>query len=465
MTNESQKKKIVLPELLNIPPKLLPLITEFNKYDTFNIHGGRGSAKTQSTGRVILYIAEKRKVRVVCGRETQASIEESVYTVLCDLIREYDLDFKILGNKIIHNRTGSTIRFKGFREQGKINIKGLEGVDILWVDEAQALAKATVDTLEPTIRKDNAKVIYTYNRFMEDDAVHAQHEHNPRAKVIHINFNENPFCPQRLKSQAEETRKRNIKEYEHIWMGEPLAAASDILISSKHIKAALAREPFGHTAFKQRVIGFDFAAQGDDMCVATTVDRLSDQHWGVEDTTAWASEDTAHSIGKIVHIMGRMKPDLAVLDIGGMGKVVYDRLAEMGYADNIIPFDGARTPADKTDTAVNLRAKAYLTADQMFQDGMLCLDINKCNNAINELKKIKFRYRSNGKKLIWSKQELKKAEEIGHSPDYSDSLVYALYATLFVGDPQYSSPHGGKGRGLRRKATRRALRGNRGLNR
>ena len=72
---------IELPQILNIPPKLIPIIEKFNDYRYFLAEGGRGSAKSQSICRWLLYIAEKKKVRIVCGRETQNTIDESVYRV------------------------------------------------------------------------------------------------------------------------------------------------------------------------------------------------------------------------------------------------------------------------------------------------------------------------------------------------------------------------------------------------
>ena len=120
-----------IPQILNLPPKLMPFLINLGKYRYYLADGGRGSGKSQGFGRLILYVCEKRKVRVCCGRETQNSIEESVYRLLVDLIKAYKLNFTILSNKIVHNVTGSEIIFRGFREQGVENTKGMEGFDIV----------------------------------------------------------------------------------------------------------------------------------------------------------------------------------------------------------------------------------------------------------------------------------------------------------------------------------------------
>ena len=122
---------IELPDILNCPPKLYPLITKLNDYSYFLIDGGRASGKSQTIARLLLWLCEHKSLRVVGGRETQTSIEESVYTIFADLIRTYNLNFKVGASKIDHPVSGSALRFRGFREQGAINIKGLEGVDVL----------------------------------------------------------------------------------------------------------------------------------------------------------------------------------------------------------------------------------------------------------------------------------------------------------------------------------------------
>jgi phage terminase large subunit len=149
-------------------------VTEFDKYRYFILEGGRGGGKSQAVGRLFLYLADCYNLRMVCGREVQNSIKESVYTLMAELARVYNLNFDILASEIRHRElarvynlnfdilaseirhrsSGSTMSFRGFREQGAFNIQGMEGVDVLWIDEAQAITKKTLDVLIPTIRKE-----------------------------------------------------------------------------------------------------------------------------------------------------------------------------------------------------------------------------------------------------------------------------------------------------------------------
>ena len=140
---------IELDSLLNVPQKLLPLITEFDKYRYFLIEGGRGGGKSQAVARFILYLSEQYNLRIVCGREIQNSIKESVYSLFTDLIQQYNLNNIVLAKSIINRRTKSEINFRGFREQGAFNIQGMEAIDVVWIDESQALTKQTLDVLIP----------------------------------------------------------------------------------------------------------------------------------------------------------------------------------------------------------------------------------------------------------------------------------------------------------------------------
>ena len=83
-----------VPEMLRCPPKLYPVITEFNNHLYFLLEGGRGSGKTQVIARWILYIGEKRKIKVCCGREIQKSIENSVKSVFDGLVEKNNLNWK-----------------------------------------------------------------------------------------------------------------------------------------------------------------------------------------------------------------------------------------------------------------------------------------------------------------------------------------------------------------------------------
>lgn len=435
----NERLRLDLPEIVLLPPKLYPIITRFNEFDAFLLEGGRGSGKSHSVARFLLWLGEQRKLRIVCGREIQANIEESVFALLKDLVNQYGLNYEIKTTpgreRLIHRISGTEFRFKGFREQGNVSIKGLEGCDILWIDEAQSITKPTLDIIEPTIRKDNAKLFFTMNRFMRDDAVFEAYSRNRRCLHITVNYFENPFCPLSLKIQAEEKKLKNERDYNHIWLGHPLAQADDYIFNFDKLAAANTNKPFGEIFGRQRVLGIDFAAQGNDSCVATILDRLSPMHWGVTEQRSWQQADTMQSVGKIVEMIGKLKPDLTVIDIGGMGKVVFDRLNEVFAGTNvkIFAFDGGSTDGVDTNHYGNKRAAGYFLLVDWFDASFLCID-DQHKEVLRQLEKIKGEFRSNGVRFIQMKAKMKKA--IGYSPDEADSLMMAVWGAVhFLGKP------------------------------
>jgi phage terminase large subunit len=196
------QSRLDLPVLLNIPNKLVPVIEGINDYKYIFLEGGRVGAKTHTIGRLLTFIGEERQCRIICGREVMNTIDESVHALLSDMIKENDLNYDVQKSKITHRVSGTTIGFKGFRDQGNVNIKGLEGVDILWVDEAQSVTKSTLDIIIPTMRKQNCVVIFTMNRFMRDDPVYEFCVGREDCLHIKINYDENEFCPQTSRMEA-----------------------------------------------------------------------------------------------------------------------------------------------------------------------------------------------------------------------------------------------------------------------
>lgn len=442
MSEEETEIEYDLPEILNIPPKLMPIITDFNKYKFFVIEGGRGSAKTQSVGRILLFIAEKRKVRIGAGREIQNTIEESVHQLFLDLIHQYSLAWRTAKNRLRMLVTGSIIVYKSLRERGAVNIKGLEGLDIFWGEEAQTITRETLQTLIPTLRKSKLKFFFTLNRFTRDDAVIQELVGRPDCLHIKINYYENPHCPAHILEEAEIMRIKDPRQYAHVYLGEPVSGSDDYLFNYDKLYAAFNQKPFGEKFGRQRVLSIDFAAQGNDACVATLLERMSNQHWERVDRHEWHEPDAMVSTGKIVSLIGQYRPPMPnsddqliiILDVGGMGHVVWNRLNEVlaGTHIRIHRFDGASTAAVDVVHYANARTEGYWILKDWFDQGFLCLNEKTDAVVVKQLEKIKMKHRSDGRRALESKVDMKK--EIGQSPDDADSLMMAVWAAVkFLG--------------------------------
>ena len=154
---------------IDIIDEFLPLYKEKHRYKIY--WGGRNSAKSTSFAQVLLLLSREKKLRILCTREIQNTIKDSVHKLLKDLIIKYELgDFKITAESITNLITGSEFIFKGLKTN--INeIKSIEGIDICWVEEAQAVSHSSWDILIPTIRKEGSEIWASFNRFTERDPV------------------------------------------------------------------------------------------------------------------------------------------------------------------------------------------------------------------------------------------------------------------------------------------------------
>ena len=408
-----------LPEILNIPPKLYPIITNFNDYNYILLEGGRGSAKSQSIARLITYIAENRKVRVCCGRELQTNIDESVKALFEDLILNYNLNFKIFDKRIEHNTTGSEIKFKGFREQGRISIKGLEGVDILWIDEAEAITKETLDIIVPTIRKKNSVVIFTMNRHTRSDAVYEFFAGRQDCLHIKINYFDNPHCPQKLIDEANMLKEKNFREYAHIWLGEPLEQSSDYLFNTLKIDEAKNLKLREENYFPYCVMSVDLAGAGGDLCVAKKLVARNKTQWEEIETITWSEPDTDVTKGKILSLYSSWGAKLLVMDADGMGYPICCSVKKV--INNVIEFHGAGKTKQKN--AGNQRADGYLILNEFINNGWLKLNDKQTIKQLEYIKKV---YKPSHQIFIQEKKEIRK--ERGESPDFADSLMMGIYA-------------------------------------
>jgi len=413
---------LTLPPQLNIPDKLLPLIDpdNFTRYRYFIIKGGRGGGKSQSVGRFFLYLCEKYKLRAVCGRETQVNITESVYSLLLDLIREYQLNFEVGAQKIVSRVTESNINFRGFREQGAFNVQGMEGIDLLWIDESQALTKQTLDVLIPTIRKEDAKIIFTMNPHVHNDPVIVMLAKRPDCLVMDINFDENPFCPTALKNEAAECRKLSEKDYQHIWMGKPLDQSEDALYSLADFENGKSNAHILAPGYGIRVAGFDIARYGDDKCAAFIFQQMGALHWEEIFSDEWEHKDLNYTTGRILMIANDYKIDMCAIDEDGLGSGPLDSLQKGRGLDY---FTGFRNPSIGYQDNKSFGNPRTVNAYKL-KDGLVAGHRHvKTQKVIDELLTIKYGFDHNQRRILVSKDKMRK--DGFASPNLADAAIMA----------------------------------------
>lgn len=206
---------------LEVAPPFLPLVNKKCRYKVF--YGGRGSGKSWTFARVLLTFAAMRKIRVLCARELQVSIADSVHKLLCDQIAALGLEtlFTITKTGITGNN-GSEFIFKGLHHN-VTEIKSMEGIDYVWVEEAQSVSRESWDLLIPTIRNEGSEIWVSFNPFRPDDETYRRFVLEPPAGalVVKVGWEDNPWFPSTLYEEMERCRDADPDAYAHIWGGEP----------------------------------------------------------------------------------------------------------------------------------------------------------------------------------------------------------------------------------------------------
>lgn len=198
-------------------------------HDVFNgkaryrgARGGRGSAKSHTFAKMAILKAYEKKRLILCGRELQVSIADSVHKLISEQIDILGLSAAFdVGKSFIRCINGSSFIFKGFRSNAS-EIKSTEGIDIAWVEEAERVSQDSWETLIPTVRKPGSEIWLTFNPKQASAPTYKRFALNPppNSKIIEANYYDNPWFPDTLKAEMEYMRDTDRDAYEHVWLGK-----------------------------------------------------------------------------------------------------------------------------------------------------------------------------------------------------------------------------------------------------
>jgi phage terminase large subunit len=207
-----------------IPEKLLFFQDETWRYKV--AYGGRGSAKSWTIADTLILCAIERPQRILCAREFQRSIADSVHHLLESQIDRLGLApaFDVRNTSITCKPTGSEFIFAGLRHNIS-SLKSLEGVDKCWVEEAEAVSDSSWSVLIPTIRKPGSEIWVTFNPDQESDPTYrrfvpGQPDFDPaRTRSVQVSWRDNPGLPDVLKAELKHLRRTDPDAYQHVWEG------------------------------------------------------------------------------------------------------------------------------------------------------------------------------------------------------------------------------------------------------
>lgn len=204
---------------LQIPEKFRPLWSPCRYKVAF---GGRDAGKSWQFARTLLVMGVQRPLRVLCAREVQRSIRDSVYRLLVDQIEALGLGgcYEVLSQEI-RGVNGSQFLFTGLSDQSVASLKSYEGVDICWIEEAQTISKQSLRVLVPTIRKAGSEIWVTFNPSMDTDEIYQRFVVKTPSDCVlmAVNWDDNPWASKALESERERLRVSDPDEYAHVWLG------------------------------------------------------------------------------------------------------------------------------------------------------------------------------------------------------------------------------------------------------
>lgn len=200
-------------------PEKLACLFEPSRYKV--LYGGRGGAKSWGIARALLILGAKSPLRILCAREFQTSIKDSVHKLLCDQIEALGLlGFYEITQATIRGKNGTEFAFAGLRNNIS-NIKSFEGVDICWCEEAQSVSRLSWNVLIPTIRKAGSSIWVSFNPELETDETYQRFVLKPPADCMirKVNWSDNPWFPETLRLEKDALKERDIESYNTVWEG------------------------------------------------------------------------------------------------------------------------------------------------------------------------------------------------------------------------------------------------------
>lgn len=394
---------------------------------------------------------------MLCARQFQNKIAESVYTLLKVQIERFGLgpEFAITENSIRHKETGSEFMFYGLWRHID-EIKSLEGVDICWIEEAHNLTQEQWDVLEPTLRKEGSQFWILFNPRLVTDFVWRRFVANtpPRTIKRRINYVENPFLSRTMLDVIAAKREEDEEEYRHVYLGEPREDDDAVVIKRSWLRAAIdACRKLGLSRGPGRRISFDVADSGDDKNAAVLMEGIEAvrvEEWkGLED-------ELLKSAGR-VHAIAReagAEIDYDSIGVGAFAGAHFQSLndefgVEVAYrrfnaAGAVLNPDERMDPEDPQapsngDYYSNLKAQAWWEVAKRFRDTFNAVergaahpadqlisispDCDHLDRLIDELSTPRRDFDNAGRVKVESKKDLGKRDV--PSPNLADAFVMA----------------------------------------
>jgi len=380
-------------------------------------YGGRGAgAKSWSSTSLLVQTANERHIETGCFREIQKTLSESSHKLIADTVKRMEyLFWKITDEKITNTKNGSYFIFRGLKDlRASLNVKGIEGLDRAFVDEASSVSYDSWVYLPSTIRKKGSEIWATFNREEEMDPIYELFVQNPPENSIILQLKPGPednpwWYETELQQEWDWWKQYDPDEWEHIFLGQPRKQGQNAAISRIKVRAAMNRNllnPEGQT-----VVGVDPADFGDDKTEIYIRKGLK-----VIDHKTLTKMD-GHYIASEVASMINRDPSIQInIDTTGIGTSARDHLVHMGLKVNAINFGSSAADKDKYHDIVS---------EMIFTFPIDDADIPDDQELMKQMSGRRYSYDNKMRRQVESKAEYKKRFQ--KSPDKFDALMLCYY--------------------------------------
>lgn len=443
--------------------------------------GGRGSMKTETVAAIMASRVKDYKHKVGAFREYQATIEDSVHSVISKKIANLGYQgFEVQDNKVLHDKGGS-VRYRGLA-RNPTGIKSMDDFNDFWVEEAEIISDRSLEIIEPTARKKGAEIWYTLNRGSSADPIAREHlkahdkellntgyYEDDTIMIIRVHWTDNPWFPEVLETKRKKNQENWPKaKYAHVWDGEYMDEVDNSIISAEWFDAAIdAHVKLGFKPKGQKVVSFDPSDEGEDAMGLVYrhgnvfVDAFEiDAQNGNDACDVATSYAINHSVDKFTW------------DGDGMGALLRNQIAEAfdGKKIDAIMYKGSESvelpekiynpnpmldiqdPRTNDQTFRNRRSQQYIRLMDMFYNTYRAVvlgeyvdptkmisissEIDCLPQLRSEICRIPLKPNNAGLIQIMSKQEMKQKYDID-SPNLADSAKMSLLSMVVKNKSKY----------------------------
>lgn len=244
--------------------------------------GGRGGAKSWSVARALLGMSVIEKRTILCAREIQKSIKQSVHQLMCNQIEALNMGayWEVLDTEIRGIVSGTNVQYAGLQGHTSQSIKSYEGVDICWVEEGQTVPMVSWNILTPTIRRPGSEIWVTMNPIIKSDPAWQLFVEtpDPNCRAVHVTYRDNPYFTAELEAERLKAFRTMDKEtYDNVWEGLPRGAVTGAIYGAM-LQQMRSSGRIGMVVPRQRLAVNAFMDLGTSVGNATSI--WMHQHYG-----------------------------------------------------------------------------------------------------------------------------------------------------------------------------------------